>query len=270
MELLNPFNPKEALDDKLSILDVKARDQNGRQFNVEMQMLAHPFFSQRIVYYHSKLHQQQMHAGDDYSKIEPTISIVFLNNVQFPQVTDCHLSFQILEKKHLLPYSGDLEIHLLELPKFKKTLAELASGLDIWLYFLRHAETLDSEALPEVLSIPLILQAVRELLMLTQTELERERYEARLKAQLDRNTDLLMIQEAQANLRKAEAMTREAQAKGEAIGLAKGKIELIHLCERMLQRPETPLEQLQSLSLDELDKLASSLQARVFNRTTPQ
>jgi hypothetical protein len=42
IELLNPFNPKEALDDKLSILDIKARDQSGRQFNVEMQMLAFP------------------------------------------------------------------------------------------------------------------------------------------------------------------------------------------------------------------------------------
>jgi predicted transposase/invertase (TIGR01784 family) len=40
LELLNPFNPKEALDDKLSILDIKARDHSGRQFNVEMQMLS--------------------------------------------------------------------------------------------------------------------------------------------------------------------------------------------------------------------------------------
>jgi PD-(D/E)XK nuclease family transposase len=32
VELLNPFNPKETLDDKLSILDIKARDQAGRPF----------------------------------------------------------------------------------------------------------------------------------------------------------------------------------------------------------------------------------------------
>jgi predicted transposase/invertase (TIGR01784 family) len=30
IQLLNPFNPKDALDDKLSILDIKARDQSGR------------------------------------------------------------------------------------------------------------------------------------------------------------------------------------------------------------------------------------------------
>lgn len=40
VELLNPFNEREAVDDKLSILDVNARDQSGRQFNVEMQLLA--------------------------------------------------------------------------------------------------------------------------------------------------------------------------------------------------------------------------------------
>ncbi|HEV3384059.1 MAG TPA: Rpn family recombination-promoting nuclease/putative transposase, partial [Gemmata sp.] len=39
VELLNPFNPKESLDDKTSILDIKARDQSGRQINIEMQML---------------------------------------------------------------------------------------------------------------------------------------------------------------------------------------------------------------------------------------
>ena len=30
LELLNPFNDKDALDDKLSILDIKARDASGR------------------------------------------------------------------------------------------------------------------------------------------------------------------------------------------------------------------------------------------------
>jgi hypothetical protein len=46
IEVLNPFNPKEALDDKLSILDIKARDQAGRQFNIEMQMLASRYYEQ--------------------------------------------------------------------------------------------------------------------------------------------------------------------------------------------------------------------------------
>ena len=39
LEILNPFNEKDFADDKLTVLDVKARDQAGRLLNVEMQLL---------------------------------------------------------------------------------------------------------------------------------------------------------------------------------------------------------------------------------------
>src|SRR4051794_35003692 len=84
IELLNPFNPKEKLDEKLSILDVKARDQGGRQFNVEMQMVAYRYYEKRILYYWAKLHQQQFGQGKDYLELKPTISISFLNHTLFP------------------------------------------------------------------------------------------------------------------------------------------------------------------------------------------
>src|SRR5437762_10728287 len=90
LELLNPFNPKEAFDDKLSILDIKARDESGRQFNVEMQMLAFPGYEKRVLYYWSKLYQQQLHQGEDYLELKPTISISFLDHVLFPDVEDYH------------------------------------------------------------------------------------------------------------------------------------------------------------------------------------
>jgi len=38
-EILNPYNEREFLDDKLSIVDVKARDAQGRLFQVEIQLL---------------------------------------------------------------------------------------------------------------------------------------------------------------------------------------------------------------------------------------
>src|SRR5665213_3087800 len=188
VELLNPFNLQETLDDKLSILDLKARDQSGRQFNVEMQMLAYPDYEKRVVYYWSKFHQQQLHEGDDYGVLAPTISISFLNHVLFPQVPDHHLRFHLLEDRHHFAMSEDIEFHVLELPKFTKPLTELESGLDIWLYFLRFAEKIDAGALPAALQQPLILRAMEELKMLTQSEIERERYEARRKAQHDHNS----------------------------------------------------------------------------------
>jgi predicted transposase/invertase (TIGR01784 family) len=248
LELLNPFNPKEALDDKLSILDIKARDQSGRQFNIEMQMLAFRYYEKRILYYASRLHQQQLHEGDDYLKLQPTISISFLDHVLFPQVPDYHLHFRLLEERHHFAFTGDLELHVLELPKFTKPANTLATELDIWLYFLRYAEKMDTDALPPALQEhPLVQRAVEELKMLTQTDQERERYEARRKAQLDYNTGMKVAR-------------MEGREEGREEGRREGFIRTIHFCERLLHRTETPSEQLARFTLDELGRLSDQLQ----------
>jgi predicted transposase/invertase (TIGR01784 family) len=247
IQLLNPFNPKEAFDDKLSILDIKARDLSGRQFNVEMQMLAFRYYEKRILYYGCKLHTQQLHEGEDYLELQPTISISFLDHVLFPQAPGHHLQFRLLEAARHFPFSNDLELHILELPKFTKSAAELTSALDIWLYFLRHAAKIDTEALPGVFQQhPLVVRAVEELKVLAQTDEERERYEARRKWQLDYNTGLKVAR-------------LEGRAEGEKIGI-------IHFCEQVLHRPETPTEQLAGLSLEELTRIAGELQEQVLQR----
>jgi predicted transposase/invertase (TIGR01784 family) len=120
IELLNPMNPKETLDDKLSILDIKARDETGRYFNIEMQMLPFEDYPKRILYYACKLHQQQMHEGQDYGDSQPTISINFLNHRWFGAVPDYHLCFRLVEPVHDLLLTDALEFHILELPKFTK------------------------------------------------------------------------------------------------------------------------------------------------------
>ena len=160
LEILNPFNDKETLDDKLSVVDIKARDQRGRQFNIEMQLLAYAGFPQRVLYYWARLHQQQLHQSEEYELLRPTISICFVDRVLFPRVPAYHLSFRLWEAVHQVAFTEDLVIHMLELPKFTRSAAELATELDDWLFFLRYAEGLDTEALPLALQIPEIRQAM--------------------------------------------------------------------------------------------------------------
>ena len=40
VEILNPYNDKEFLDDKLSVVDVKAKDSEGRLYQIEIQSWA--------------------------------------------------------------------------------------------------------------------------------------------------------------------------------------------------------------------------------------
>ena len=51
--LLNPYNNKEHSRDRLSILDIKATDEQGRQYNIEMQLTDQVYYNQRALYYWS-------------------------------------------------------------------------------------------------------------------------------------------------------------------------------------------------------------------------
>lgn len=245
VELLNPFNDKDAWDDKLSILDIKARDQHGRQFNVEMQMLPDLYLPQRLTYYLTRFHQGQLHEAEDYAALRPTFAVCFLNHVSWPQVSDHHLTFDLREQRHGFAFTSDLALHMLELPKFTKAAEHLTGPLDVWLYFLRHAETLDTEALPPSLQTPQVQRALGELTMLTQSDLERERYEARLKWQRDERSRLTSAREEG---RREEVLKR------------------IHLCQRLLRQPLTPAEEVLALPPEAAQRLAEMLEQQVLVR----
>lgn len=263
VELLNPFSERETLDDKLSILDVKARDQGQRQFHVEMQMRLDWFFPNRVVYYWAKFHQQQMLEGSYYQTLRPTISICFVDDAVFPQVPEYHLEFRLWEPAHQLTLTDDLEIHVFQLPHFRKDVAELVTPLDRWCWFLRHGAILDPDKLPAPLDVPALRRAVEVLKVFTQEERERERYEARLKAERDRASSLRAAEERGLQIGEQRGL-QIGEQRGLQIGEQRGlQIGRIHLCENLLQRPTTPREALAVLSLDELRALADRLEAEL-------
>ena len=84
VEILNPFTDKTSIDDKLSILDVKARDGSGRLFNVEMQMRVNNSHAARALYYWAGVYREQLGEGEDYIDLRPTIAIHFVNQIALP------------------------------------------------------------------------------------------------------------------------------------------------------------------------------------------
>jgi predicted transposase/invertase (TIGR01784 family) len=239
LQLLNPFSVQDALDDKLSIVDVKARDLSGRLFHVEMQILPERAFCGRVLYYWAGLHQQQLHAGDAYHLLRPTISICLTDFVLFPEVADYCLVFELLNRANQLVFSPDLLLVALELPKFGRAADELADPLDVWMYFFRHAEELDSDTLPAALNTPEIHHALEELNVLSQNDQERERYLARVKMQRDQLSRLA-----------------SAREEGRLMGLIQAYQEMLH-------QPVTPSEQLRDVPLEQLHELAQQLKGQL-------
>jgi hypothetical protein len=86
--------------------------------------------------------------------------------------------------------------------------------------------------------------------MLTQDDLERERYEARLKLQRD----------AQMHAEAAKVALQQGRAEGLKEGLAKGRlIGVIQFCQGELGHSVTPSEELGALSEEDLRRRADAL-----------
>ena len=222
--LLNPYNPKNFQNDKLSILDVKAEGHDGKRYNIEIQISDEADYDKRALYYWAKLYTEQLKQSDDYSKLNKAIGIHILHFTSIMHVEKYHNVFNIREKETNLPYFHDLELHTLELKKFsegirddlKVMLDKVKNSLDIWFAFLTRHDLLNKDHLPKPLDTPTLKKALSVLEVMNFNEEERELYESHLKwLRIEANT-----------IRKYEADGFErGMEKGLEKGIEKGREE---------------------------------------------
>ncbi len=142
VKLANPNLFPRIAGEKASVLDVRATDQAGRKFVVEMQVAAQDGFDKRVQYYLSRDYSMQINKGDDYPLLNPAYFIGILD-FEFTKNGHYHTRHLILDKatnEHLLK---DIEFSFVELPKFRLELDELVTPIDKWAYFIKHAEELN-------------------------------------------------------------------------------------------------------------------------------
>ncbi len=210
IQLINPYNDKNFNDDKLSILDVKAKCvHSGKWYNLEMQVISQTYFDARALYYWSRLYQEQLPEGHGYSKLTKTMTINFLN-FNYLDEKKYHNIFRLFNVETKNEYPSDyLEIHFVELKKFPN---EFNSLLDKWVGFLNNATIYDKNTLPQELNIPTIIKASNILEHLSFNKEERDIYDARLKAMRD-------------ELGAIETAERRGRDEGKSEGIKEGKEE---------------------------------------------
>jgi predicted transposase/invertase (TIGR01784 family) len=186
--ILNPVTQPELESEKLSILDVRALDDQNRIYNVEMQMRHRASYAGRMLYYWADLFRGQLIKGDDYSELTPTIGIHVLNDVMLPNVKAYHSDFQIRSRRDpqtiLTPL---MQLHIIELPKWTDSGDDMLSR---WCQWLCEGSSLDRDAMPVKLRLPPILRALEILDMATMTPQEQAIYDRRRKYQLDYTSDM--------------------------------------------------------------------------------
>ena len=86
------YLPSEMVPDnplrKNSIVDVRCKDNKGRHFIVEMQMIWSPEFKQRVLFNASKAYVRQMGSGEKYDLLQPVYSLNLVNDVFEPDLEE--------------------------------------------------------------------------------------------------------------------------------------------------------------------------------------
>lgn len=190
VEILNPYQVPKIPELKFTILDIKAKDRNGREFIVEMQANPYKYFDKRALHYVANAYVKQLKGGEDYKHLQPVYFIGVLNFDFFnsEHYLSCHLIQNIETQEQEI---RDFAFYFLELKKFFKNADELSTVLDKWTYFLKKID--EESDIPAALAIePEIREAANTANQATWTAEELAAYEHGLR---EEQKELDMIEE---------------------------------------------------------------------------
>lgn len=265
IEILNPFGDKDFITDKQIILDIKARDNKGELYNIEVQIDPPSNYLLRAYYYMTKLFSSQLSKGEHYLTLKKTISISILENkILFPNVKKIHTKFRMKELDDGFELSDILEMHIIELSKFDKTKPkELQTRFEKWLYFLKFGDLISKEPeVPEELKKEEgIEMAIDEYKAVTRAKRFRQYYADREQWEMDqlwKMDDLKQRAMAEGIEKGIQQGIEKGIQQGIQQGIEKGKDEARKETAKKLKDLGLPYEQIASatgLSVKEIEKL---------------
>jgi len=229
VQLRNPYNLADYRAGKMSILDIKAEDEKGHWYNIEMQIGEDLNYDKRAIYYWSKMVTEQLSEGMMFKHLNKTISINILDFNIVEANSNYHNLYKILNVE--TGKNDDMhdmfELHYIELKKFRKHYEDIANTLDRWITFLTKANKLDRQNLPKELSDDHeIVKAFEEVDRMFNED-EREMYNIRLQQQMEFESKLDSAKEKGREEGLEEGMEKgleKGMEKGLEKGLEKGKI----------------------------------------------
>ena len=74
----NPILEKNIKDEKIGILDIRAKLNNDTNCNVEIQLVDQKNIEKRALYYWSKMYIESIKAGHDYSELEKHVKTLMI------------------------------------------------------------------------------------------------------------------------------------------------------------------------------------------------
>ena len=199
VEVKNPELTQNIYDSKAGILDIKVQIDENIICDVELQVQNEMNIDSRSTIYMSNMVSTQLKKGEEYTKLKKTIVINILMFNYYKRNSYHSIAHMKFEKTKPNEYvdlgykqedeiaTEDLEMHFIELPKFKKKNPETGGKLEKWLWLitgegekLKMDEKIDKE----------IQKAIEVIEELSMNEKEWELYQSRMYAISDYNTGI--------------------------------------------------------------------------------
>ena len=181
IELKNPYNIASYRKGKMTILDIKAVDEKGTWYDIEMQLAEQGYYDKRAFYYWAKVYSDQIESGDDFDLLRKTIAINILD-FNYLNEENFHNVYKVYNESSRKEFSDIFQMHFIELNKFKKDFGDLNTALDRWTAFLSRAYEIDRDKIPEELAgDSSVKKAIEKLDIMYLDKEEREIYENDLK-----------------------------------------------------------------------------------------
>lgn len=198
IEILNTELFREFKEDKKGILDVRAKTANGKQIDIEIQVLPTEFMPERTLFYWSKMYTAQVKPGDTYDKLKKCITINIVDFKCTP-LKKLHTNYHLIEDETGHKLTDILEVHFLEIPKLFDEDIEINEDDPIvqWMEFLDGK----SKGVMEMLAQKneSIKKAYNLLQIISKDEKARMIYEAREAELRDQLTRIKSAEEKGAN-----------------------------------------------------------------------
>ena len=196
--------------DDYTAVDVKATDAAGRIYEIEMQTWNETALKERMLYCWADLYEEQLVKGQGYEELNPVIAIWFLDRNIFRDAPRCHHRLRVCDPRPPdVGLTDHLEIHTLELQKWRMGWGPASPNLTRWLRFLSEAEQWSE--VPSDLATPALEEAMDVLTEFHDNAEWQHAYRTRLDAQRRRITaerEALRLEEER---QRAEEKSKRAE-----------------------------------------------------------
>ena len=239
------YLPSEMVPDnplrKNSIVDVRCKDNKGRHFIVEMQMIWSPEFKQRVLFNASKAYVRQMGSGEKYDLLQPVYSLNLVNDVFEPDLEEYYHYYRMVHVEHSERVINGLQLVFVELPNFTPHTYSEKKMEVLWLRYLTEIDEKTTKVPEELLENPEIKKAV--------TVLEESAFTPEQLLGYEKFWDIISVE---------KTLISSAERKGLEKGKAEGRIAEKYEIARNMKSANIPIEsimQFTNLSKEEIEKL---------------